>query len=216
MNYDHVKYPIRKVNYIPSKIVLPEFWFLVYLELQKFGLYFLFTAWLCELSLENVFKWLNAKDYLVGIENRIRKLFVYLLWVRIIYFIHYYGKEYSDTFFCVSELETAWNLYTYIFVCVCMCICVCVCIWFYFHLGFPGCSDSKKSTCNVRDLGWNPGFWRSPGEGNSYPLQYPCLENSMEREAWQATVHRVAKSRTWPSDFYFHFSFQRLPWWLRG
>ena len=127
MNYDHVKYPIRKVNYIPSKIVLPEFWFLVYLELQKFGLYFLFTAWLSELSLKNVFKWLNAKDYLVGIENRIRILFMYLLWVRIIYFIHYYGKEYSDTFFCVSELETAWNLYTYIFVCVCMCICVCVC-----------------------------------------------------------------------------------------
>ena len=49
---------------------------------------------------------------------------MYLLWVHIFYFIHYYGKEYSDTFLCVSELEAAWNLYTYIFACVCMCVCV--------------------------------------------------------------------------------------------
>ena len=41
-----------------------------------------------------------------------------------------------------------------------------------------------------------PGLGRSPGEGNSYPLQYSCLENSMNRVAWQATVHGVAKSWT--------------------
>ena len=41
-----------------------------------------------------------------------------------------------------------------------------------------------------------PGWRRSPGEGHGYPLQYSCLENSMERGAWEATVHRVAKSQT--------------------
>ena len=51
--------------------------------------------------------------------------------------------------------------------------------------GFPGCSDGKESACNVGDLG-SILFWgRSPGEGNSYPLQYSCLENSMDRGAWQ-------------------------------
>ena len=47
------------------------------------------------------------------------------------------------------------------------------------------------------DLGSNPGLGRSPGEGNGNPLQYSCLENPMDRGAWQATVHRVAKSWTW-------------------
>ena len=47
--------------------------------------------------------------------------------------------------------------------------------------------------CNAGDWGSIPGLGRSPGEGNDYPLQYSCLENSMEREAWQATVPEVAK-----------------------
>ena len=46
------------------------------------------------------------------------------------------------------------------------------------------------------DLGFMPGSGRSPGEGNGYPLLYSCLENSMDREAWQATVHWVAQSWT--------------------
>ena len=71
-------------------------------------------------------------------------------------------------------------------------------------LGFPGGSDSKESTCNVGDLGLIPGLGRSPGEGNGYPLQYSCLENSMDRGAWQAPVHGVAKSWTQLSDFHFH------------
>ena len=55
--------------------------------------------------------------------------------------------------------------------------------------GFPGGSDSKESACNVGDLGSIPGSERSPGEGNGNPLlQYSCLENPMDREAWQATV----------------------------
>ena len=62
--------------------------------------------------------------------------------------------------------------------------------------GFPGASNSKESACNVGDPGLIPGYGRSPGEGNGNPLQYSFLENSMDRGAWQATVHRVAKSWT--------------------
>ena len=50
--------------------------------------------------------------------------------------------------------------------------------------GFPGGSDGKESTCNVRDLYSIPGLGRFPGEGKSYPLQYSGLENSMDRGAW--------------------------------
>ena len=54
-------------------------------------------------------------------------------------------------------------------------------------MGFPGGSDNKESVCNARNLGLIPELGRSPGEGNGYPLQYSCLENSMDREAWWAT-----------------------------
>ena len=47
-----------------------------------------------------------------------------------------------------------------------------------------------------RDMGSTPGWGRSPGGGHDNPLQYSCLENSMDRRAWQATVHSVAKSQT--------------------
>ena len=62
--------------------------------------------------------------------------------------------------------------------------------------GFPGGSDGKASACSVGDLGSIPGLGRSPGEGNGNPLQYSCLENSMDGGAWWATVHGVAKSWT--------------------
>ena len=62
--------------------------------------------------------------------------------------------------------------------------------------GFPGGSDSKESACDVGDLGSVPGWGRSPGEGNGYPLQCSGLENSMDRGAWQITVRGVAKSQT--------------------
>ena len=61
---------------------------------------------------------------------------------------------------------------------------------------FPGGSDSKASVYNEGDLGSIPGLGRSPGEGNDNPLQYYCLENPMDRGAWQATVHGVAMSWT--------------------
>ena len=66
--------------------------------------------------------------------------------------------------------------------------------------GFPGGSDGKESACSAGDLGLVPGSGRSPGEGDSNPLQYSYLENPMDREAWEATVHGVAKSQTQLSD----------------
>ena len=62
-------------------------------------------------------------------------------------------------------------------------------------MGFPGGLDSKESAYNAGDLGLIPGWGRSPGEGNGNPLQYSFLENPMDRGAWWATVHGVAKSQ---------------------
>ena len=66
---------------------------------------------------------------------------------------------------------------------------------------FPGGSDGKASVYNAGDRGSIPGKGRFPGEGNGNPLQYYCLENPMDRGAWQATVHGVAKSWTRLSNF---------------
>ena len=63
-------------------------------------------------------------------------------------------------------------------------------------VGFPGSSEVKASACNTGELGSIPGLGRSPGEGNGNPLQYSCLENPMDRGAWWAILHGVAKSRT--------------------
>ena len=63
-----------------------------------------------------------------------------------------------------------------------------------------GGSDSKESAFDAGDLGSIAGSGRSPGEGNGNPLQYYCLENPVDREAWQATVYGVTKSQTWLSD----------------
>ena len=60
----------------------------------------------------------------------------------------------------------------------------------------PSGSDGKESACNAGDPGSIPGSGRPPGEGNGNPHQYSCLENYMDRGAWQATVHGVAKSWT--------------------
>ena len=71
---------------------------------------------------------------------------------------------------------------------------------FIISLGFPGGSDDEESACSAGDLGSIKGLGRSPGEGNGYPIQYLCLENSMDRGAWWAVVHGVAKSWTVLSD----------------
>ena len=60
---------------------------------------------------------------------------------------------------------------------------------------FPHSSVAKESACNAGDPGLIPGLGRSPGEGNDNPLQYSCLENQMDKGAWWATVHGVARVR---------------------
>ena len=72
---------------------------------------------------------------------------------------------------------------------------------FQFSVDLIGGLEVKASACNAEDLSSIPGLGRSPGEGNGNPLQYSCLENPMDRGAWWATVHGVAKSWTRLSDF---------------
>ena len=60
---------------------------------------------------------------------------------------------------------------------------------------FSGDSDGKDSACNAGDLGSIPRSGITTGEGNGYPLEYSCMENSMDRGAWQAIVHGVTKNR---------------------
>ena len=66
-------------------------------------------------------------------------------------------------------------------------------------MDFPSVSEVKNLPANAEDTGDEgsvPGLGRSPGEGNGNPLQYSCLGNPMDRRAWRAAVHRVAKSQT--------------------
>ena len=67
------------------------------------------------------------------------------------------------------------------------------------HRGFPGGTSGKESAGNageLRNMGSIPELGRSPGGGHGNPLQYSCLENSVDRGAWWATVHRVTNSQT--------------------
>ena len=86
--------------------------------------------------------------------------------------------------------------YIYIYTRVCVCVCVCVCVYAYSLVA----QTVKESVRNVGDPGLIPGSGQSSGEGNGSPLQYSCLENSMDRGAWWATVHGVTKSRTLSSS----------------
>ena len=73
------------------------------------------------------------------------------------------------------------------------------------QVGFPG--DWERTCLPMQetwDRGLIPGLERSPGRGHGNPLQYSCLENLMERRAWRASVHRVAKSRKWLKQFSMH------------
>ena len=79
-------------------------------------------------------------------------------------------------------------------------------------MGFPGSSVGKESTCNAGDLGSIPGLGRSPGGGHGNPLQYSCLENPMDRGAWQAAVHGVTKSQTRLSNLAQHIVDTFLDW----
>ena len=66
----------------------------------------------------------------------------------------------------------------------------------YNHNVFPSGSEGKEFACNARDPGLIPALGRSPGEGNGNPLQYSYLGNFMDRGAWQAPIHGIAKSWT--------------------
>ena len=72
--------------------------------------------------------------------------------------------------------------------------------WAMLQKGFSGGSSGKETTCQckrLRDAGSIPGSGRSPGEGNGNPLQHSCLENPLDRGAWQAMVHRVTVRHNW-------------------
>ena len=69
--------------------------------------------------------------------------------------------------------------------------------------GFSGGSDGKECVCNAEDPGSIPGWGRCPGGGNGNPLQFSCLENSMDRGTWWAIDHGVTKSWTWLSNQHF-------------
>ena len=73
---------------------------------------------------------------------------------------------------------------------------------YFYKMFFPGGWDSKASAYSAGSPGSILGLGRSLGEGNGNPLQYSCLENPMDRGSWRATVHGVAKSQTWLSDFH--------------
>ena len=88
---------------------------------------------------------------------------------------------------------------------------------FLWILIFVCVSDGKASVCDEGDLGSIPGSRRSPGEGNGSPIQYSCLENSMDGGAWWATVHGVAKSQTRLSYFTsLHFTLLLCPFFWGG
>ena len=86
---------------------------------------------------------------------------------------------------------------------------------FHFTWGFPDGANSKEPTCqcrrNIRDPGSIPGSRRSPGEGNSNPLQYSCLENPTDRGTWRTTVQGVSKSQTQQSDLAHMHAFYLIP-----
>ena len=69
-------------------------------------------------------------------------------------------------------------------------------------MGLPGGSDGKEFTCSVGDLDSIPGLGTASQKGNGNPLQYPFLGNPMDWGLWHATVHGVAKSQTWLSNFH--------------
>ena len=91
-------------------------------------------------------------------------------------------------------------------VCVCAHMCACMIMWICLKPAYMDRASQvglvvKNLPANAGDVGSIPGSGRSPGEGNGNPLQYSCLENSMDRRTWWATVHGVTKSQTWQSTY---------------
>ena len=106
----------------------------------------------------------------------------------------------SDVFFPLSFLiYTDYNL---ILAAICLVFYHQICCW-----GFSAGSEGRVSAHNAGDPGLIPQQGRALGEGNDNPLRYCCLENSMDRGAWWATVHGVINSQTRLSNFTFFLSF---------
>ena len=79
-------------------------------------------------------------------------------------------------------------------------------------MGFPGSSTGKESTCKAGgDPSSIPGLGRSPGEGHGIPLQYSCLENPVDRGAWQTIVQTMAKSRAQLKQLSMYFAIDGFP-----
>ena len=95
-----------------------------------------------------------------------------------------------------SSNSSSWCIYIYVTLWPKHCLI----LIYWIHMGFLGSLNGEESACNVKDLGSIPGLGKIPREGHCNPLQYSCLENSMDRGAWWATVHGVAKSQTWLSN----------------
>ena len=83
-------------------------------------------------------------------------------------------------------------------------------------MDFPGGTSGKEFACQWGDTGLIPGLGRSPGGGHDNTLQYSCLENPMDREAWWAAVYRVARSRTWLNRLSMHACIQEDQKWQQG
>ena len=136
---------------------------------------------------------LNVKNFRVG-----RKILNSLLCSQFpprVHFIHVIGWEFGAVTLSHGIIESLVRL----------------CVPRFLATFLPGGSDSKKSACSAGDLGLIPGLRRSPREGNGYPLQYSCLENSMDRGAWRASIYGVTKSRIRLSDYHFYFPLLRNP-----
>ena len=102
----------------------------------------------------------------------------------------------------------------YVFMCLHVSRCVYVLIYIHVYVcaytGFPGGSDGKESDRNAGDPSLDLGQEDPLEKGMTNPLQYSCLENSMDRGAWQATVHGVTKSRTQLNDKHTHHTHTSL------
>ena len=81
------------------------------------------------------------------------------------------------------------------------------------YWSFPGGMVLRNLPANARDAGLIPGLGRSPGIGNGNPLQYSCLENSMDRGAWQAPVNEITKSQTWLIGWAHTHNYIYLKYW---
>ena len=124
-------------------------------------------------------KWITKKDLLWSTENSVQCRVAARMGKE-------FGREWIHVYVCLGPLCCAPETLRLLIS------------WLYCSIlqGFPGSSDGKESACNAGDPGSIPGLRRSPGGGHGHPLQYFCQENSMDRGAWQATVHGVTKSQT--------------------